>query len=855
METTEAAPCLANAWARTEPDNANEAGTTPPPAHLACRSTSFACRHPAPRAPAPVLAACRKKRDTWFDTWSRAGTAPGGDRAEVPGRALKTPSTDREPAMEQEPGICPGCEREGPVGDACGEAVCARRGFAFVPAEYLRRFADGGPGAPDPFVGRMVDDYLVVSVLGAGGFGKVFLALQRPLWKLRAALKRMEIHSDDPEMAARLAQKFEGEAAALAVLNHPNIVRLLKYGVHEGAPFLVMEFVEGARTLQSEVRDCARRGEPMPPERLRHVLRQVLDGLTAAHEQSIVHRDIKPENIMLQRVAGNPDLVRLLDFGLAKFVEERTQTSVAMGTPVYMAPEQLDRRHIGPWTDLYAVGVIAFELFTGRRPFPGSTHQEILGKKIDPRYDPTLALRDLALPEVVLAFLRKALHRDPAERYRSADAFGAGLDDLFATEEATALLSLPGPQLGALLSTGDRGGAVPPLAPPRPAPGPPAAGVDVSGPTGTVSGTVSGTGADTGAPPVQTRGDLSTHDVSRAATPAPRSRWLLPGVGAGVVAAVAIVLLLAFGGRDGEGGGGRGDPGGVRGATVAETAVDVPHAPAPPDVQVARAAPDAGTPSAGQTPLVGAATPPAPEKAERPNLAGIDWVPLPGGTYQRGDATHVRDERPVHTSTVAPFEMARSETTVAQYARCVDAHACDAITKCLTDRPNSLLRRDDHPANCATWDDADAFCRWAGGRLPSGAEWEYAARSGGRDRLYPWGDEQPTCVRAVMSEDGEHGCGRGRTTWPVCSKRAGDTEQGLCDMVGNVWEWGADCWHESYHRAPPDGRPWTADCESEPRRIYRGGGWVNEPKHLRAANRGWFPPDHRGSALGFRCAR
>ena len=111
---------------------------------------------------------------------------------------------------------------------------------------------------------------------------------------------------------------------------------------------------------------------------------------------------------------GNPLLVRIVDFGLAKFTEERTSSSKAMGTPAYMAPEHLLQGEMGPWSDLYSVGAVAFELLTGRRPFPGRTSQEIVVKKVDPQYDPLSRIADVALPGLTRAFLKRALAREPS---------------------------------------------------------------------------------------------------------------------------------------------------------------------------------------------------------------------------------------------------------------------------------------------------------------------------------------------------------------------------------------------------------------------------------------------------------
>jgi len=316
--------------------------------------------------------------------------------------------------------ICPLCESRGVVGAACEQPACCRRGYHFVPTEYHH-----AGETSDPDVGKLVGNYLLVGLLGGGGFGKVYLALQQPIG-MRTALKLVR-HDILPE-SADLVRRFEIEAQSLARVSHPNVVRLLHYGFHERAPFMVMEFVEGARTLKSELATRAAESRPLRVEEVRSLLTQLLNGVEAAHDLALIHRDLKPENLMIQAVRGDPLHLKILDFGLAKDLEVGTETSMALGTPAYMAPEQLRKRDLGPWTDLYAIGAIAFELMTGRRVFNGD-QSHIVACKLDPAYDPMTAARGMPVPGPVGAFLARALAPHPANRFRDVAAFRAGLDD------------------------------------------------------------------------------------------------------------------------------------------------------------------------------------------------------------------------------------------------------------------------------------------------------------------------------------------------------------------------------------------------------------------------------------------
>jgi len=324
-----------------------------------------------------------------------------------------------------EDGHCPQCRREGTAGEPCTSPGCRLRRYHLVPASYATDL-----DLDDPMLGRVVADFLVVGVLGSGGFGNVHHVLQLPLRSrpVQGALKRLRPTSAsgssmDPRDHGALLQRFESEADALASLSHPNIVRLLKAGLDGDTPYLVLELVADAETLEREIDDHARHGTTLTELEVFAITDQILNALEAAHAQGIVHRDIKPGNVMLQRVAGYDVFVRVLDFGLAKFIAESSETQRVMGTLDYMAPEQLRGKDIGAWTDLYALGLLVLRMLTGRTAF-SADRVVLVNEKLDPRYDPVrsaLGERDLD-PEKV-AFLRRAVAHDRHDRYATVQLF------------------------------------------------------------------------------------------------------------------------------------------------------------------------------------------------------------------------------------------------------------------------------------------------------------------------------------------------------------------------------------------------------------------------------------------------
>ena len=201
-----------------------------------------------------------------------------------------------------------------------------------------------------------------------------------------------------------------------------------------------------------------------------------------------------------------------------------------------------------------------------------------------------------------------------------------------------------------------------------------------------------------------------------------------------------------------------------------------------------------------------------------------------------GAVSPVRGKAGIEWIDLGRFSISKTEVTVGQYRQCVEAGVCKPPADKSVNRYCNWGHsgREDHPVNCVNWYQARVFAEWAGGRLPTGEEWTHAATSGGRSWDYPWGDEEATCGRAIMDDEGD-GCGQDRT-WPVCSKPAGNSTQGVCDLAGNVWEW--------------------TDDRAGSSRVYRGGGWGLPAPYLRASYRaagdGPYKFDYR---LGFRLVR
>ncbi|MBN2048164.1 MAG: serine/threonine protein kinase, partial [Anaerolineaceae bacterium] len=283
----------------------------------------------------------------------------------------------------------------------------------------------------DGIVGQSLGRYHVVAPLGEGGMASVYQAYDLNLER-NVAIKIIRV---DMNQDSGFLRRFEREARALAKLDHPYILKVLDYGEERGLPYLVMPFMDGG-TLK-EVK------KPMPYREAARLLLPIAQALAYAHKEGIIHRDLKPANILISK-SGEPILS---DFGIAKMLDtgESTQltgTGMSIGTPDYMAPEQWMGTS-NAQTDVYALGVVFYELLTGRRPFIADTPAAVFLKhREDPLPDPRRFVPEI--PTGAMQILYNALAKKPQDRFHDMASFAMALDQLIhAQDGAVTVLSAP----------------------------------------------------------------------------------------------------------------------------------------------------------------------------------------------------------------------------------------------------------------------------------------------------------------------------------------------------------------------------------------------------------------------------
>ncbi len=318
-------------------------------------------------------------------------------------------STSTQPAFR----ICPHC------GSSCAieHQYCPACGFPVGTASS---------GTEDRFIGKSLPGgYYILDLISVGGMGRVYRAQQSALGRT-VAVKIIHPHLLSDENSAL---RFMTEARAASQLNHPNSVAVFDFGrTDDGQPYLVMEFLRGKDLARVAYEDG-----PLPFSRVVDVLRQVLAALGEAHDLGIIHRDLKPENVILEPLRRGGDFVKVVDFGLAKLRADAqapsvTSPGIVCGTPDYMAPEQGRGDPIDGRSDLYAVGVILFQLLTGRLPFEADSPTQVVMMHLTvPVPDPRQVAPERHIPDPLVDVVMKALAKDNRRRYQDAAEFSDGL--------------------------------------------------------------------------------------------------------------------------------------------------------------------------------------------------------------------------------------------------------------------------------------------------------------------------------------------------------------------------------------------------------------------------------------------
>lgn len=696
---------------------------------------------------------------------------------------------------------------------------------------------------PLKLVGTTVGDkYAVETVVGEGGFSVVYRA-NHIIWKQPVALKCFKVAPvSSDEVRQELLDAFIQEGKLMTELSTRTsaIVQARDVGTmtkDDGSwiPYMVLEWLEGEPldVILDRARD---RGDPPRPiEAILPMVNGAAEALTIAHRRSIVHRDIKPANLfVVARGSSGEDVVKILDFGVAKVMQEhlehekalkQTTATLTAFTPSYGAPEQFSRSFgaTGPWTDVFAFALVLVEIMRGgKSALEGDEFLALARASSDETTRPTPRSFGLPVTDEVEAVLLKALAVKPADRFRDMGEFWMALRSAVYPNERR----WTPPSLGSdSLSLG------------------PISGLSQSG--SSVQFQPTQVAPTTGSPAISVTGQerSTTNPLQTSTAPAPRSRM----AGAAVVGAVVAAGLLA---------------GGFFLLRGPEAPAAVSSAPPPAASSVAE--------------------PPTPNCPEGMGL-------VPGGKFFMGsDDDKYPRWQPAHKVELSPYCMDIHEVTAKQYKACSDVGECKrAATTSQWPKPKSQSDREhernekihselctfgkaeleSHPINCVTWQQAQSYCEVHGKRLPTEAEWEFAAR-GSDGRKFPWGDDPPTsahmnaCGTECNAWEKEKGLSQGprmydsddgfAATAPVGSFTKGVTMYGMHDMVGNVFEWTSD-WMGTYTK--DELRNPTGPARGEAR-VIRGGAfnggyvlWVNP------AFRYAMDAEAHTHGIGFRCVK
>ncbi len=626
---------------------------------------------------------------------------------------------------------------------------------------------------PEPLSSPDPQRYEVLAQLGVGGMGIVLKARDRETGEI-VALKVLKT-----EIAAQpeLIERFKNELRLARRITHRNVCRIYDFYRNADSSFFSMEYVEG-----ESLRKVLDRFGALGVRSGTRIGRQICEGLREAHAQGIVHLDLKPENLMIDD-SGN---VKLMDFGLAHLVAE--DSTVAAGTPSYMAPEQAEGLPVDQRSDIYALGLVLFELFTGFAPFTGDTPIAVALKHIqqvpvNPREI------DKTLPDYIAEGILFCLEKDPAKRFQSIEEVQAAMFPESADTVA------PSPRF----RWADRRAAA-----------------------GVLTAVVLMV-----AVVFVTYGRESNPDAAIQASASP--------VSDSEFAAFRMAELLNS--TDAWNAYLHDYPAGEL-ATAAHQRLARLEAPV-------EAKPEKTVNNAPAEPLK-----PKPEEPAKPKWSGFfDAAAIPSGVFLMGNDDGRGDESPRHQVRLNDFRLSRAEITNRQYVAFLDETGHQR-PRAPGFAKNYLLDYPDLPVVNVSFDDVTDFCNWAAAkfgvtvRLPTEAEWEYAAQARRPNSLYPWGQESPMdWARYKGNAPAQEIPTVGANVFPA-------NGYGLFNMNGNVWEWVSDYYSKDYYKIAPLREPTGPDTGT--RHVLRGGSWGDDETQLTNSRRANRDSREFSDQVGFR---
>jgi serine/threonine protein kinase/formylglycine-generating enzyme required for sulfatase activity len=703
--------------------------------------------------------------------------------------------------------------------------------------------------------------YEVLGEIARGGMGVVY-RVRHLLWNEEKAIKLL-LDVDSGE--GRQSGGFLSEALVMRQLQHPNIVRVEDADFTEDDKlFVVMEYVEGENLQQRMNRGV------LPWEQALDFAAQACAGLAAAHQRGIIHRDVKPQNLLLTTGADGGEVVKLIDFGIAKVREDAglgstgmtiSKTGLFVGTPEYASPEQalgMRGNELDGRTDLYSLGLVLFEMLTGEKPFKADSMVASLMLRLQREpVEPRQLRPELKIPQIVSGVVMKAIAKDREARYRSADEMRQAIEDAFAQLRPE---GKPRHRDGELKAEG--GGAA----------------RHKKSSSSVIAGLIAAVGlAALAVWFFWPRPNPAPQPVKSAVTPPPQANDRIPAPVSPPVAAPAMSVKVDRVDYV--------DPARIEKGLFIDLSIQSPPAPLrdllikvegqpaewapglvskrvianPPSLVkrlqglkgasaierlkieiLDRTKPDAPL-SAITAAVVIPALPKAAPSAENVKPAvntgkvkvnskdGLKYVWIAPGKFMMGcspgDPNCDSDESPAHEVTISKgFWIGATEVTQAAYENVVGHNP-------------SNFKGADLPVETVNWHLADSYCKAVGMSLPTEAEWEYAARGGSSRGRY--GKLDDVAWWGVISE---------KKTHQVAQKQP--NAYGLYDLLGNVAEWTAS-WYGPYEAGAATDPPGPTEGQY---RTARGGSWQGGMKNSRVSSRLPRLPGARGPYIGLRCA-